>query len=92
MRPAVSGVITCNAITGELNKYSAGEVPAWIDNVFDAHLVIKEINDWGTYQGGYVNSQFSQKNVVQATDGYTYITADDDVFMYTGITMSGGHI
>ncbi|MBR0385611.1 MAG: MerC domain-containing protein [Erysipelotrichaceae bacterium] len=86
VRPAVSGVITCNAITGELNKYTVGEVPAWIDNVFDAHLVIDEINSWGTYQGGYVNSQFSQKNVVQATDGYTYITADDDVFMYTGIT------
>lgn len=86
VRPAVSGVITCNAITGELAKYSIGEVPAWIDNVVDAHLVIDEINSWGTYKGGYVNSQFSQKNVVQATDGYTYITHDDDVFMYTGIT------
>ena len=52
----------------------------------DAHLVMQEINDWGMYQGGYVNSQFTQKGVVQATDGYTYITNDDDVYMYTGIT------
>lgn len=86
VRPAVSGVITCNAITGELNHYKVGDVPAWIDNVYDAHLVMEEINSWGKYQGGYVNSQFSQKNVVQTTEGYTYITRGDDVYMYTGIT------
>ena len=84
--PRVSGVIVCDAITGEMQKYKVGEVPAWIDNVYDAHLVMEEINDWGMYQGGYVNSQFTQKGVVQATDGYTYITSDDDVYMYTGIT------
>ena len=27
-----------------------------------------------------------EKNVVQTTDGYTYITMNDDVYMYTGIT------
>lgn len=84
--PRVSGVIVCDAITGEMQRYKVGEVPAWIDNVYDAHLVMDEINDWGMYQGGYVNSQFTQKGVVQATDGYTYITMDDDVYMYTGIT------
>lgn len=84
--PRVSGVILCNAQTGELARYPLGEVPAWVDNVCDAALVLDEINDWGLYQGGYVNSQLSQKNVVQATDGYTYVTHDDDVFLYTGIT------
>jgi len=84
--PRVSGVIVCNAITGEMQHYKTSEVPTWVDNVYDAHLVISEINDWGMYQGGYVNSQFAQKGVVQATDGYTYITNDDDVYLYTGIT------
>ena len=84
--PRVDGVIVCNAITGEMQRYKVGEVPTWIDNVYDAHLVTQEINDWGMYQGGYVNSQFAQKGVVQSTDGYTYITNNDDVYMYTGIT------
>lgn len=86
LRPQVSGVIACNAMNGQCTKYKVNEVPAWIDNVYDASLVISEIDSWGLYQNGYFNSLFAQKNVVQTTDGYTYITADDDVFMYTGIT------
>jgi hypothetical protein len=73
-------------MTGDCHKYQVSEVPQWIDNVYDASLVISEIDSWGLYQNGYFNSLFAQKNVVQTTDGYTYITADDDVFMYTGIT------
>lgn len=84
--PSVSGVIICNALTGETQHYSVDQVPKWIDNVYDANLVIDEINSWGMYQGGFANSQFTQKGVVQTTDGYTYIIKDDDVFMYTGIT------
>ncbi len=86
MRPRVTGVIVCNAITGDTVKYSANEVPTWVDNVYDANLVIQEIDSWGLYQNGYLNSKFAQKNVVQTTDGYTYITMEDDVYMYTGIT------
>lgn len=28
----------------------------------------------------------SQKNVVNTTDGYNYLTISDDVYLYTGIT------
>ncbi|MCR5067425.1 MAG: hypothetical protein K6A14_05150 [Erysipelotrichaceae bacterium] len=86
LRPQVSGIIAVNAMNGQCHKYKVSEVPQWIDNVYDASLVISEIDSWGLYQNGYLNSIFAQKNVVQTTDGYTYITADDDVFMYTGIT------
>lgn len=86
LKPQVNGVIVCNAINGKMEKYSVNEVPSWIDNVYDANLVINEIDSWGLYQGGFLNSLFAQKNVVQTTDGYTYITKDDDVYMYTGIT------
>ena len=84
--PKVTGVIICNVQTGECQKYSVNEVPKWVDNVFDADIVLDEVNDWGMYRGGYRNSQFAQKGVVQTTDGFTYITNDDDVLMYTGIT------
>lgn len=86
IKPQVSGIIVCDAITGKMQRYKVGEVPSWIDNVYDAKLVTEEINSWGMYKNGYINSQYQQKDVVQATDGYTYITRDDDVYMYTGIT------
>ncbi|MGB4627481.1 MAG: CvpA family protein, partial [Erysipelotrichaceae bacterium] len=86
LKKEVSGVIAVNAITGETIKYEIKDIPVWIDEVFDARLVIEEIDSWGRYQNGYLNSIFAQKNVVQTTDGYTYITMNDDVYMYTGIT------
>ena len=86
-----------NAVWANQNYLSTGLNPdyeEYIQEYFDAEIneepfgtsTVNEINDWGMYQGGYVNSQFAQKGVVQATDGYTYITNDDDVYLYTGIT------
>ena len=86
MKQEVSAVIAVNAIDGTMNKYKVGSVPNWIDNVYDASLIMQEIDDWGMYRNGYLNSKFAQKNVVQTTDGYTYITNDNDVYLYTGIT------
>ena len=86
MKKQVKAVIVVNAVDGSTQKYAVGEVPNWIDNVYDAHLVMEEIDDWGLYRNGYFNSKFAQKDVVQTTDGYTYITNGDDVYLYTGIT------
>jgi hypothetical protein len=61
-------------------------VPQWVDQVYDANLIIDQVNDWGLYKNGFINSLFGQKGVVQTTDGYNYTIQDDDVFMYTGIT------
>ena len=87
MKKEVKGIIMVNAVTGEMVKYGVGEeIPRWVDNVYDAALITMELDSWGMYQGGFLNSLFSQRNVTQTTAGYTYITIDDDVFMYTGIT------
>lgn len=87
MKKEVKGIIIVDAVNGDMQKYGVGEeVPRWVDNVYDAALITEEIDSWGLYQGGYLNSVFSQKNVTQATRGYTYITMNDDVYMYTGIT------
>ena len=87
MKKEVKGIIIVDAINGDMQKYGVGEdVPRWVDNVYDAALITEEIDSWGLYQGGYINSVFNQKNVTQTTRGYTYITMNDDVYMYTGIT------
>lgn len=82
----ISGIVLLNPITGDSVKYKVDEIPKWIDQVFSASLIIEQIDHWGLYKNGFLNSIFSQNGVVQTTEGYNYLVKDDDVYMYTGIT------
>ena len=82
----VSGVIILDPITGKSKKYDVKDVPTWVDHVYSADLIIEQVDDWGQYKDGFLNSIFGQKNVVETTDGYNYIAMNDDIFLYTGIT------
>ena len=86
LREDVEGLIITDAITGENIYYKVDEVPSWIDHVYNASMIISQVNDWGKYKNGYLNSIFGQKNVVATTDGYNYMVMEDDVYLYTGIT------
>lgn len=86
LRAKVTGVIILDAVTGESKKYKDTEIPTWVDQAYSAELVIEQVDDWGTYSGGFINSVFGQKNVVNTTDGYNYLAMDNDIYMYTGIT------
>jgi len=86
LKKEVSGVIVLNAIDGTSVRYNNDEVPSWIDHVYDANLIIEQVDNWGEYNNGFLNSIFGQKNVINTTDGYTYLAIDDDIYMYTGIT------
>ncbi len=85
-RRDVSSIITLNAITGETHKYDVSEVPTWVDHVYDADLIIEQVNDWGAYKNGYFNTIFGQKEMTMTTTGYNYLAMNDDVYLYTGIT------
>ena len=84
--PDVEGVVILDPITGESDFYEVGEVPTWVDHVYDPYLIIEQFDDYGMYQNGFWNSVFGQKGVVQTTDGYNYMIQDDDVYLYTGVT------
>ena len=86
LKTKVSGVIIFDPITGKSKKYSVGKVPAWVDNAYNADLIIEQVDDWGNYRGGFFNSIFGQKNVVNTTEGYNYLAMNDDIYLYTGIT------
>ena len=86
LREDVSGVIITDAITGKSEYYNVGDIPAWVDHVYNASLIISMVNDWGQYREGFLNSIFGQKNVVATTEGYNYMVMEDDVYLYTGIT------
>ena len=82
----VDGVIILDPITGKSKKYDVKDVPTWVDHVYSARLIIEQVNDWGKYKNGYLNSIFGQKGVVATTMGYNYTVMNDDVYLYTGIT------
>ena len=83
----IQGVVLVNAITGESQYYT--DVPTWVDGVYSAEIIMDQYDYYGTYQGGFINSLFGQKNVTVTTEGYNYIAANDDVYVYTGVTSAG---
>ena len=83
----IQGVVLVNAITGESQYYT--DIPTWVDGVYSAEIIMDQYDYYGTYQGGFINSLFGQKNVTVTTEGYNYIAANDDVYVYTGVTSAG---
>jgi len=82
----VEGVIILDPITGKSDYYDVKDVPTWVDHVYSSSLIIEQLDDWGQYKDGFLNSVFGQKNVTMTTDGYNYMVMNDDVYLYTGIT------
>lgn len=82
----INGAILVNAITGESAYYAKDDVPQWIDQLYDSDLVIKQLDDNGLFQNGYINSIFGQRNVRRTSYGYNYLAIDDDVYLYTGMS------
>ena len=83
----IQGAVLVNAITGESQYYT--DIPTWVDGVYSADIIMDQYDYYGTYQGGFINSLFGQKNVTVTTEGYNYIAANDDVYVYTGVTSAG---
>lgn len=83
----IQGAVLVNAITGENQYYT--DIPTWVDGVYSAEIIMDQYDYYGTYQGGFINSLFGQKNVTVTTEGYNYIAANDDVYVYTGVTSAG---
>lgn len=86
LKKEIDGIVILNPVTGECNKYSVKDVPSWVDHVYPANLILEELDNWGEYKNGFVNSVFGQKGVVNTTNGYNYLILDDDVYLYTGVT------
>ena len=81
------GAVLVNAITGE--STFCEEVPAWVDRVYDADMLVVQYDYHGTLVNGWINSWLGQKGITTTTEGYNYIAMNDDVYLYTGVTSVG---
>ena len=84
----IRGAVLVNAVTGESQYYE--EVPPWVDNLYSAELIMQQYDYYGMYHNGFFNSLFGQRDVTVTTEGYNYLALGDDVWVYTGITSTGG--
>ena len=84
-----TGVVVVDAQTGETNKYSVEDAPKWIDRIQPQSFVINQINDWGWYKNGFMNTLFAKKDIIQSTPGTNYMFIDGEWYFYTGMTSSG---
>ena len=85
-RREVTGVVIFDPTNGKSKYYSLDKVPRWVDHVYEADLILEQVNNWGAYKNGFFNSIFTQRDVVATTTGYNYLAYNDDVYLYTGIT------
>ena len=84
-----TGVVVVDAQTGETAKYSVEDAPKWIDRIQPQSFVINQINDWGWYTNGFINTLFAKKGIIQTTHGTNYMYIDGDWYFYTGMTSAG---
>lgn len=85
------GVATVDAETGETKRYNIKNAPKWIDRIQPQEFVTDQINDWGLYVKGFLNSVISEEGVLVPTEGTSLVYGNDDKsYWYTGITSSGG--
>ena len=82
----IIGAVLVNAINGDHDYYDIKKVPEWVDRVYPSNLILTQLENYGKYANGYLNTLLSQKGVLRPTDGYNYIAINDDVYLYTGLT------
>ena len=82
--------IIFNPCTGESQIYGINDVPSWVDIVFNGDLAMQKYNWHGTLLGGFLNSIIGNKGCKQTTDDYGYLTLDNDVWYFTGVTSVSG--
>ena len=86
----IGRVVLCNAQTGECQDLKIEDCPKWVDRAYPADLLIELYDYHGMLQNGFLNSVLGQKGCLQTTEGYNYLTLDDDVWVYTGVTSVSG--
>lgn len=87
----VTGTAIVDTKTGETKFYSIKDTPKWVDRIQPEEFVVDQINSWGVYVNGFINSIISEKGVLKATEGTSLVYGEDNKsYWYTGITSAGG--
>lgn len=82
-----NGVILVNASTGEMTRYKdLNDVPNWVDRIYPEYYMQNYINLQNSLVHGFINSLTSKRDVTKLSPGYNYLTINNDMYLYSGIT------
>ena len=86
----VTGVVIFDPCTGDSEYVEQGQIPVWVDRVYDGDLACQKYNWYGNLSGGFINSIIGNKGCKVTTDDYGYKVMNGDVWVYTGVTSVNG--
>jgi heme/copper-type cytochrome/quinol oxidase subunit 4 len=87
--PKINKIAIVDAISGDVNIYSPGQEPEWVDSVYPDSLILQHLDYWGSLQDGWLNSVFAQRGVLQPSNGTRVIMNNGELYYFTGLTSAG---
>ena len=83
------GVIVTDPVTGEAEYFDTADAPSWIDHIQSENVVLDQLNYWGRYVNGFMNSLFAKKDVLEVSSGINYVFSNGQMYLQIGMTSSG---
>ncbi len=83
------GVLVVDMQTGDIKEYSIADAPEWVDRIQPDEFLLAQIDDWGQYQNGWWNANFTQSGVREATPGMSIVYSEGRSYWYSGIQSVG---
>ncbi len=82
--PEATGAWVVNATTGDMTKYTIGNLPEWIDRVQPEDFIISQINNKGEFVRGWLN--FADKDKFRSSPGHIIVYNNGSCYLFTGMT------
>lgn len=85
------GTAIVDAQSGDVKIYAIEDTPKWVDRIQPESFIVDQINNWGLYVKGFLNSVISEEGVLLPSEGTSLVYGKDGKsYWYTGITSAGG--
>ena len=79
----ILGVIVTDPKTGESEYFDYLDAPTWINHVLTEEVIIEQLNDWGRYVNGFLNSVFAKHEVLEVSTGVNYVYSNGNMYLQT---------
>jgi hypothetical protein len=84
------GVIVLDVQNGEIESYTIDDAPSWIDRIQPSGFMRRQLNDWGKFKQGWLNSWMGADGVLKTTKGMSLVYGNDGKsYFYTGMQSVG---
>ncbi len=82
----MTGVAIVDPENGDITFYESDKIPEWVDRAVPDHFVRSYINLWGSLRGGWVNSWWGKKDLIEAEPSEFIFGTDGEPYFVTRIT------